>query len=151
MEQLGQLGISPAVAWACLGIVLVIAEVFTGAFVTLFFGIGALIVAGAVALGLTQSLPVQILLFALLGIADTLLFRKRLLEAFNKGKGQFKADESQVLTLSADVPARREASISYQGAPWTAHNASDEDLKAGSRAVILRTEGIRLIISGEKK
>jgi membrane protein implicated in regulation of membrane protease activity len=142
-------GISPSIAWACVGVVLIMAEVFSGAFVALFFGISALLVAVAVFVGL-ESLPIQLLLFAGLGFFDVLVFRKRLVASI-KAKGSFVADRDQVITLSADVPAGKEASISYQGSPWTAFNESSRTLKAGSRAVILRTEGIRLIITGKSE
>ena len=136
---------STTIVWAILGILLVIAEVFTSTFVLLFFGIAALIVAGVRELGL-DNVPVEVALFGALGLAMTLLLRKRIRMSLEKGGG-YRADDR--IVVDGDIPPKSSASISYQGSVWTALNESDIPLKRGDRAVVVRTEGVRLVIRPE--
>lgn len=130
--------------WIVAGFVLLILEMVTGAFVLLFFGISALMVAAAKYAGL-QNLPVEIVIFALGGMAGLLLFRGKLQSAL-KGKHDISIDQNTVFVLDADVPPRGTAKVHYQGVVWTAVNPSDDELKKGTEASIQGTEGVKLII-----
>lgn len=133
---------SPAWAWAGIGLALIIAEVFSGTFVLLFFGLSAFVTAGCVALGLT-GLPMEILVFSAGGLLGTLTLRRPILRAF-KPEGTYASDDK--ITLSADVPAGASATVEYQGSPWTAVNEGTETLKAGQTVRIARKQGIRLYL-----
>jgi len=133
---------STTVIWATIGIVLILAEVFTSTFVLLFFGVAALLVAGSKALGL-DNLPVEIVAFGALGMLLTLTLRKKIQASFGRPE-LYRADE--YVQLSEDIPPRGTKTISYQGTTWTAVNESDSALVRGGRAVVVRTEGVRLYL-----
>jgi membrane protein implicated in regulation of membrane protease activity len=134
---------STTVVWATLGIALILLEVFTSTFVLLFFGVAALLVAGLKLLGLAH-LALEIAIFGGLGMGLTLLLRNKIKASLGSRAGQYRSDE--LLYLDQDIAPGATASIAYQGTTWTAVNDSDRLLAKGSRAVIARTEGVKLFL-----
>lgn len=132
------------VIWVVVGLVLLVAEMLSLTFVLLFFGVSAILVALAKLLGL-HNLPIELLIFALGGVAGLWLFRKKLVTAIQTKKGMH-IDRDTVFILNNDVTAGGRAEVEYQGSTWTAMNESDRDLQKGQEAVIERTEGVRLVI-----
>ncbi len=140
---------SPALIWAVVGIILTLAEIFTTSFFLIFFGVSALVVALLkYFLGL-ENLAIELLVFALLGMAGILIFRKKVLSSI-KGKDGYTIDRHQQLVLSQDLPAHRDGRVMYQGVSWMAYNEGSEELKQGEKAIIVRTEGVKLILRKEK-
>lgn len=134
--------ISPDVLiWMTIGIALLSSEAFTGTFHLLFFGLSALLTAVVASIGLGDSTG-QVVFFSVISIASVILLRKRLV-ARSRG---FDGDFHSKITLTADIAPGDEATIQYQGAPWTAINKSGRPLLRGDRARVLRTEGIKLIL-----
>jgi membrane protein implicated in regulation of membrane protease activity len=133
--------------WVALGLALVIAEIFSLTLILLFFGIGALVVAIGKYMGL-NNLPLEISIFATLGLAGLLFFRKKVKKGLLAENG-IHFETQQPITLSGDVPAKGEAHITHQGSSWTAVNESDHVLKKGSKVFIARTEGVKLILKAE--
>ncbi|OVE80656.1 hypothetical protein BVY03_05730, partial [bacterium K02(2017)] len=121
--------ISPTTIWACLGIALIVIEIFSSTFFLLFFGISALVVALIRVIGL-DHLAAELTIFALIGMAGTLVFRKKILKSF-ASKQEVNIDKDKVITLSEDIAAHQSGSIQYRGSPWSALNDSDYDLKKG--------------------
>lgn len=140
----GFMGISSTVLWAILGIILVVAEIFTSTFVLLFLGISAIIVAAIKFFGLSH-LATELIIFAILSLAGILFFRKKFVEGLQV-KGKFSIDGEQKLVLTAAIPAQSSAVIQYQGTTWTAVNESDEDYAQGRSVIIDRTEGVKLVL-----
>lgn len=132
--------------WMTVGFALLSAEVFTGTFHLMFFGLSALLTALLAFLGLDYSF-LQLICFAVFSLASVALMRKRLVA---KSRG-FNADENREFQLEQDLPAGTEGVISYHGVPWTAHNTSSTGLAKGDWARVLRTEGIKLIIEPKNK
>jgi membrane protein implicated in regulation of membrane protease activity len=137
--------LSPAMIWAAIGLMLLIIEVFTLSFVVLFFGLSALVVAGLKLATGTHNLAIEIVVFAVLGVACLLGFRKKLRQTFNKS-ARVNTDASTIIDLSVAIAPHCKAKIEYQGTIWDAHNESDIQLKAGDKAIITRTDGIKLIV-----
>lgn len=136
--------ISPTIIWACVGLSLIIFEVFTTTFFLLFFGIAGLVVAGIKLLGL-ENLPAEIIIFSIVGVLGTLIFRQKILKSFQSNKS-VNIDNGQTIKVSEDIPSQAEGNISYRGANWKALNNSEYDLKKGDLAVIERIEGIKIIL-----
>lgn len=130
--------------WMTVGIALLSSEAFTGTFHLLFFGLAALLTAVFASLGL-RSAALQMVVFAVFSVISVVLIRNRIV---NRSQG-FEGDADNRVTLSADIPAGGEATIQYQGVPWSAKNVSATSLFSGDRARIVRTEGIKLIIEPE--
>ena len=132
-----------SILWACLGIALVIGEMLTGTFILLFFGASALVVAGLRAVGIVDSLIWEIILFSVLGVAATVVLRRKFGKALKPSEG-FESDKT--LVLSIDINPGESATIDYQGSKWNATNTSHEVLKSGRTVHIVRMEGVRLFI-----
>ena len=120
---------------------------FSLSLVLLFFGVAALVITILKFAGL-NNLPIEIALFAVLGIAGLLLFRGKLRRSL-KSQPELSIDRNTPVVLSVDVPARGSAGIEYQGVLWTAVNDSDTPMKKGDQIFIQRTEGVKLIIRKE--
>lgn len=138
--------ISATYIWAIVGIVLIVIEIFTSTFFLLFFGIAALIVAVLRIFGMSH-LATEIIVFALVGTAGTLIFRKKIRASF-RSTSPVRQDKDTKIILDADMLAGGMASITYQGSTWTAVNESTRDLKKGDTVLIDRVEGVKLIIRG---
>lgn len=136
--------ISPTIIWACIGVALIILEVFTTTFFLLFFGIAGLFVAVARLIGL-DSTPAEIILFAVAGIAGTLIFRNKFIKSF-QSTAEVKIDKEKIIKITEDIPAKTTGSIIYRGVPWKAINDSEYDLNTGDSAVIDKIDGIKLIL-----
>ena len=138
------MNLTPTFFWVVTGLVLIIAEMFSLSLVLLFFGVSALLVAVAKYLGL-NNLPLEIALFAVLGIGSMLLFRKKLRSSLHSQSG-LSIDRNAPILLPEDLPAHGTASVIYQGVTWTAVNETDSDLKKGTKVFVHRTEGVKLIV-----
>lgn len=136
--------ISPTVIWAVFGLLLIVTEMFTATFFLLFFGLAALLVAGARLIGL-DHFNTELLIFSILGVASILIFRKKLVSGLQPADSS-KTDENEILILSETVPAGLEGKIEYQGSQWTACNDTDRDMAKGSKVAIAKTQGAKLIL-----
>ncbi len=132
--------------WLILGGLLLGAEMASGAFFLMFFGIGALLTALLPFLGF-QDLGVQIGFFAIVSTALLLIFRKTALRNFQKtGSSKEGDDVGQELSIDSDLPANGDGTITYQGAPWSARNLTEIPLTKGSRVRIEKIEGVKLFV-----
>lgn len=140
------------ILWTVLGVVLIIAEIFTPGFVLLWFGIGALAAAVIGLLGI-GGYPLQFLVFFIVSIALTVLSRT----IFNK---YFTRDQPGGLRTGVDAlpgkigtvvtssrGAMNEGAVKVFGSTWTAYPAPGEDpLDAGDRVVVESIEGASIYV-----
>lgn len=135
---------SSPVFWGCLAAILLIAEMLSGTFALVFFSASAGLVALASFMGFRDPIG-QLLIFTVFGIGGLFFLRQRIKESLGKDSAPaFNIDAQKEIILSASIPARGEATISYQGTSWTAINDSDTPLIAGQKAVIVKAAGIKL-------
>src|SRR5215217_4367943 len=73
------------ILWTVLGVILIIAEIFTPGFVLLWFGVGALAAAFAGLLGIT-SLTIQFLIFIIVSVSLTAASRTIFVNYFSREK-----------------------------------------------------------------
>src|SRR3712207_1028683 len=141
------------VLWTILGIVLVIAEIFTPGFVLLWFGAGALAAALASFLGL--GLAAQFLVFILLSTLLTALSRTIFVNYFARpgeegaglrsGADALPGQVGTVVTSSSG--AMQEGAVKVFGSVWTAYPAEGEGpLEAGDRVVVERLRGASIYV-----
>lgn len=136
--------VEPYVYWLALGVLLVIVEMFSHTFVILFFAVSAILVALAKLLFGLENINAELIIFSILGLAGTFFFRKKISSMLGSGTGHV-SDENETLLISKLTLARSETEVSYQGTIWTGVNDSDLDINPGTRVVIVRTDGNRLI------
>ena len=140
------------ILWTILGVMLVIAEVFTPGFVLLWFGVGALAAALAGLLGL--GLVSQFLVFILLSTALTALSRTIFVNYF-AGRDEADGLKSGAETLPGQVGtvvsssqgALNEGAVKVFGSVWTAYPAEGEPpLEAGDRVVVESLRGASIYV-----
>jgi membrane protein implicated in regulation of membrane protease activity len=141
------------VLWTILGIVLIIAEIFTPGFVLLWFGVGALVAAVAGSLGL--GLASQFLTFILVSTALTALSRTIFVNYFARpdeggaglrsGADALPGQVGTVVTSSSG--ALQEGAVKVFGSVWTAYPAEGEEpLEAGDRVVVESLRGASIYV-----
>ena len=141
--------------WAILGVVLVIAELMVPAFVLVWFGLGALVVAGLVALLPHVAFIAQLLVWIAASVALVLLWFKVFKPHQHKtldGRSSAQAI-GEVGLLVSDIEPFTKAKVRFQ-TPLIGSDVwecvSDENIKAGSRVKVVKVEGSYLKISAEK-
>jgi membrane protein implicated in regulation of membrane protease activity len=140
------------ILWTILGVILIIAEVFTPGFVLLWFGVGAL--AAALASFLGAGLPFQFLVFIVLSTALTALSRTIFVNYFTRrdepagfktGAATLPGKVGTVVTSSRG--ALNEGAVKVFGSTWTAYPAEGEPpLEAGDRVVVERLQGASIYV-----
>ena len=140
--------------WLVLGFILLIAEVLAPGVVAVFFGIGALVVGGLTFFGVVESLPIQLLLFALISLVALFGLRKHFkhyLQGDVSNKAQEGPDVSDLIGSRVKVLTdfhQGSGTIQLNGAKWDAE--SDEPLKAGDAAWIVSHRGILLTVGAQR-
>lgn len=133
--------------WLILGVLFVVAEIFTSGFVLLWFGVGAL-AAGLLAL-LGVGLPLQIIAFLGISIALTVASRtifERVLMRGSPGRelktGMELMPGSVGVVVTSSQGPMREGAVRVFGATWRAFPAEDDGpLLEGERVRIDRVDG----------
>ena len=141
------------ILWTILGIILIIAEIFTPGFVLLWFGIGALAAAFASLVGLS-SLPLQFLIFAIVSTALTAASRTIFVNYFSREKtgtdlktGVDALPGKTGIVVSSSRGALNEGAVKVFGSTWTAYPAEGEEpLEAGERVAVERVQGASIYV-----
>jgi inner membrane protein len=140
--------------WLVLGFLLLISEVVAPGVVAVFFGVGALVVGVLTYFGVIESLPAQLLWFALISLAALFGLRKHF-KRYLMGDVSNKADPgpdrgdlvgARVLVLTDFNQGG--GRIQLNGAKWDAE--SDDPLKAGDSAWVVSNKGILLTVSAQR-
>jgi len=139
--------------WVVLGLVLIVAEIFTSGFVLLWFGIGALAAALLGIVGI-DSLALQFLVFAVVSSGLTAASRTIFLNYFSRGKsGQTLRSGVDALpgkigtVVSSSRGALQEGAVKVFGSTWTAYPAPGEPpLEAGERVCVESIEGASIYV-----
>jgi len=141
------------ILWTVLGVILIVAEVFTPGFVLLWFGVGALTAALAGLVGIT-SLPLQFLIFALVSTALTAASRTIFVNYFSRERtdSDLKSGVDALpgkigtVVISSDG-ALNEGAVKVFGSIWTAYPVEGEEpLEAGERVAVDRVQGSSIYV-----
>lgn len=140
------------IVWMVLGVILVIAEIFTSGFVLLWFGVAAFAAALAGLVGL--GIPFQFLIFLLVSIGLTAASRTIFVNYFSQGKkgGELKSGVDALpgkigTVVSSSSGALHEGAVKVFGSTWTAFPAEGEEpLEAGDRVEVERVQGASIYV-----
>ena len=139
------------ILWIILGVILIIAEMFTLGFVLLWFGIGALAAALVGYLGL--GLVWQFLVFAIISIVLTALSRTIFSKYYSHGdedalKTGVDALPGQIGTVSSSSKgALQSGEVKVFGSTWTAFPESGEEaLIEGEKVEVVRVKGSSIYV-----
>lgn len=136
--------------WVLLGVILIVAETFTLGFVLLWFGVGALIAAGAGMLGI--GLLGQFLIFALVSIALTAASRTIFANFLSRGEDEtvkigVDSLPGQIGTVTmASKGALKEGAVKVYGSTWTAFPEDDIELVEGEKVEVVRVQGASIYV-----
>lgn len=141
------------IAWIILGLILIVAEVFSSGFVLLWFGIGALAAAFAGIVGI-DSLAIQFLIFAVISVGLTAASRTIFVNYFSREKtgdslrtGMDSLPGKIGTVVSSSRGALNEGAVKVFGSTWTAYPAEGEEpLEAGERVQVEKMEGASLYV-----
>jgi membrane protein implicated in regulation of membrane protease activity len=139
------------IAWIVLGVVLIIAEIFTLGFVLFWFGIGALAAALAAMVGF--GLPFQFGIFALVSIGLTVMSRTIFAKYLPHKDGpeiKMGVDSlpGQIGTVtSSSNGALNEGAVRVYGSVWTAFPA-EEDIRLieGEKVEVVSVKGSSIYV-----
>ena len=137
--------------WLVLGVVLIIAEVFTLGFVLLWFGIGAVVAAFVGLLG--GGFLLQFLVFAIVSIALTAMSRTIFAKYLSHRdedtvKMGIDALPGQIGMVSvASKGALKEAAVKVYGSTWTAFPVDGEtELTEGEKVEVVSVRGSSIYV-----
>ena len=136
-----------------LGVILIIAEVFTPGFVLLWFGVGALAAAFAGLVGVS-SLALQFLIFAVVSVSLTAASRTIFVNYFSREKtgSDLKTGVDALpgkvgTVVTSSKGALNEGAVKVYGSTWTAYPAEGEEpLEAGDRVAVERVQGASIYV-----
>ena len=138
-----------ALIWLILAIVLFVAEFIIPGVILAFFGIGAIVVAFLVWLGVLTTVTSQVLVFAAVSLVTLVLLRRyfsKTLKGRVQATGEY--DESAefhaaiVKVSKAIAPGSTNGRVFFQGSEWSA--VSDVPIAEGENAEIIRKKNITL-------
>ena len=139
------------VLWLVLGVVLIVAEVFTLGFVLLWFGVAA--IAAAVAAIMGGGYVTQFLVFAVVSIALTAMSRTIFSNYFshddkNAMKSGVDSLPGKVGTVTtASKGALSEGAVKVYGSVWTAYPVEGEkELTEGEKVEVVEVKGSSIYV-----
>jgi membrane protein implicated in regulation of membrane protease activity len=138
--------------WLVLGLLLVLAELAaSGGFYIIFFGISAVVVGLLASAGLAGPVWVQLLLFSVLSVATLMIFRTRLLRAFQVDPQAPAVDAmvGEVAVAAEELLPGSVGRVEFRGAAWSARNNANVAVARGARCRVIRVEGLLLYVEPE--
>ncbi len=138
--------------WMILGAVLLGAELFAidAQFYLVFLGASAALVGLAGLAGIAMPEWAQWMVFAVLSLVSFFTFRKGLYEKIRGGAVGFRAGLSgDTVSVDEELAPGSEARVEHRGSEWTAKNTGGAAIAAGSRAKVVKVDGLTLHIEAE--
>jgi len=134
----------PALTWAIVGLVLVVAELLSGTFYLLMLAVAAFGAAGAAYLG--QGFPVQCIVAVLLAAAGCYGVHVYRAKSAPQRMAPIDAGMPASFETWLDVPARL-ARVRYRGASWEARVEGSDALEPGATVFVLAADGNTLKVA----
>jgi membrane protein implicated in regulation of membrane protease activity len=137
--------------WVLGGLVLLLAEILTpGGFFVVFFGIGAILVGAAKAVGWAGPAWAEWLVFTILSVATLGVFRQPLMRRFNLKEGKpVDRMEGETAIVTEDIAPGGVGKADLRGAAWNARSSAGAPLQKGQRCRVDRIEGLTLWLRPE--
>lgn len=139
-------------SWMVLGAVLLGAELFAidAQFYLVFLGISAALVGLASLLGIIMPEWAQWLAFSVLSLTSFFTFRKGLYKKIHGSVVGFRDNLSgDSVDILEDLAAGSESRVEFRGTKWTVRNVGSDTIKGGSRASVVKADGLTLNVKAE--
>ncbi len=141
------ISLNPTLIWLSLGVLLITLEIFSGTFYLVLVGTCAL-VTSLMSYFISTNTPIQLVFFGVISSASIFLLRGRFKQ---KGNALSAPDEENIVFITESIAPHTEGIVHYQGVPWTAVNQSSEELKPKTQAIVVKTQGNKLILKSKTK
>ena len=143
--------------WLFCGVVLFVLEFVVPGVILVFFGVGAVITAVLVWLGVITSLSAQLLTFCVISLLTLVTLRQyfsRALRGKVRQAGEFDDNQefigARVRVCRAIEPGSVDGRVFFEGAEWKA--VSDAPIAEGKMAQVVRKENITLhVVAVDRK
>jgi len=138
--------------WMVLGAVILGAELFAidAQFYLVFLGVSAALVGLAGLVGISMPEWAQWAAFATLSLISFVTFRKSLYEKIRGGAVGFNETISgNTVNIVDELAAGGESRTDFRGTKWTVRNIGSEPIVAGSRAKVVKVDGLTLHVEAE--
>ncbi|MFH1096109.1 MAG: NfeD family protein [Candidatus Desantisbacteria bacterium] len=135
---------SPALVWATIGVVFIIAELISFTFILCFLGIGAIIVSLTTWSGITPGINSQLVVFSISSILMMFLFRKTARRLFCGSNDPLPDYMGQKVKVIKTISEGGEGAIAYRGSDWIAFSDYTDIIIEGNIVEIVAIEGIRV-------
>lgn len=139
-------------AWMVLGLILLGIELFAvdAQFYLVFLGVSAAIVGLAGMFGVNIPEWGQWLAFAVLSLFFFFTFRRTLYKKIRSGGEDYPETVSgKSINLTDDLAPGKEGRAQYRGSEWTVRNTGDVVISGGSRAKVVKVDGLTLHVVAE--
>jgi len=139
-------------SWMILGAVILGAEliVIDAQFYLVFLGIAAALVGLAGMLGIAMPEWAQWVAFAVMSLLFFFTFRKTLYEKIKGGAVGFREGLSgDTVTVDDALSPGGETRAAHRGSKWTVRNVGSTTIAAGSRASVVKVDGLTLHIDAD--
>ena len=138
----------PIWIWAIVVAISLVVEFATMQMVSIWIALGALVGLVLCAIG-GISLEVQIIVSCLVAMISIIFLRKFALKFLHKTKDNAPADSiiGRTCEVTKDIDPQNAGEVKLNGVLWTA--VSDEELKQGTKAVVIEAIGNKLKVKGE--
>jgi|SRR5690349_14670529 len=134
----------PSLAWAIVGLVLVIAELLSGTFYLVMLAVAAF--GAAAAAYVAQPFPVQCIVAAVIAAAGC--YGVHVYRARSGGKRMAPLDAGMPASFESWLDAgARLARVRYRGATWDARVEGTESLEPGAMLFVLAADGNTLKVA----
>ncbi|MCG8371044.1 MAG: NfeD family protein [Proteobacteria bacterium] len=138
--------------WTIVGGVLLGAELLgvDAQFFLMFIGLSALLVGLAELLGIAMPLWVQVAVFAAFSLIFLYTFRRAVYERIRgTSAGYPEPLDGESVKISDDLGPGAEARIAYRGTNWNVRNVGRAAISGGSRAKVVKVDGLTLHVEAE--
>ncbi len=146
----------PILIWFLIGLALLLSEFALPGVILVFFGIGAWITSITCWTGLTPGLASQLLTFTISSVVLLVLLRRWFrVKFFGYVEGDQSPEDNiddlagNEVVVSDKILPGKTGQVQYKGATWSARcdaTLGDSMLAEGTPAVIVRAEGITLVV-----
>lgn len=147
--------LNPPVIWFIVGFVLILLEFGIPGLITLFFGIGAWIVA-ILCLFIDMSINIQLLIFIIVSIISLIFLRKHFKKLYQgkMDKSKFGPDElEEFIGYKAkainEIGPNHPGKVEFHGTQWSAE--SEENITKDEMVEIIKKNNLTFIVKSLKK
>ncbi len=138
--------------WVIAGFALLTLELASpGVFYLFFFGCGALAVGLLTALGWTEPLWLQGVLFTFLSLFSVLFFRPRIMKRMLTGSGDVKIDSlvGENAVVRDEIVPNGWGKAELRGTTWKARNAGTAPIGSGQSCRVDKVDGLTLWVRAD--